>query len=47
MLTDDEVGMLLDRPLPLEQRAGDLIDAANLRGGLDNITVVLLMPDAA
>lgn len=47
MLDDDDVGKLLDRTLPLEQRARELVDAANLRGGLDNITVVLLAPEPA
>lgn len=42
MLEDGDVCMLLDRPLSLEERARELIDAANLRGGLDNITIVLL-----
>lgn len=42
MLDDADVRMLLDRPLPLEDRARALIEAANQRGGLDNITVVLL-----
>jgi protein phosphatase len=45
MLDDPDVRLLLDRTLPLEQRARELIDAANLRGGLDNITVVLLASD--
>lgn len=47
MLADADVRSLLDQPLSLEERARALIDAANARGGLDNITVVLLAPDAA
>jgi protein phosphatase len=46
MLDDADISAILDRALPLEQRARDLIDAANQRGGVDNITVVLLAPDA-
>lgn len=42
MLDDADVRMLLDRALPLEDRARSLIEAANERGGLDNTTVVLL-----
>ncbi|MGH7446267.1 MAG: protein phosphatase 2C domain-containing protein, partial [Longimicrobiales bacterium] len=42
MLADPDVRNIVDRPLPLEQRARELIDAANTRGGLDNITVLLL-----
>jgi PPM family protein phosphatase len=33
---------MMARPLPLEEHVRDLIAAANLRGGHDNITVVLL-----
>jgi protein phosphatase len=46
MLDDADISAVLDRALPLEQRARDLVDAANQRGGVDNITVVLLAPDA-
>lgn len=46
MLDDSDVRAILDRPLPLEQRARDLIGAANQRGGVDNSTVVLVAPDA-
>lgn len=44
MLEDIDVRTLLSLRVPLEQRARELIDAANLRGGFDNITVVLLAP---
>jgi PPM family protein phosphatase len=44
MLDDSDVCALLARPLPLDQHARELIDAANLRGGLDNTTVVLVAP---
>ncbi|HEX6134312.1 MAG TPA: protein phosphatase 2C domain-containing protein [Longimicrobiales bacterium] len=42
MIDDADLRAILDRPLSLEQRARDLVDAANLRGGLDNITVLLI-----
>ena len=44
MLEDADVLTLIDGRVPLEQRARGLIDTANQRGGLDNITVVLLEP---
>ena len=46
MLDDVDISAILDRAQPLEQRARDLIDAANQRGGVDNSTVVLIAPDA-
>lgn len=43
MLTDDEIeAILADRDTPLDTLAGNLIDAANLNGGRDNISVVLV-----
>jgi PPM family protein phosphatase len=42
MLDDTALQALLDRDMPLEQQARDLVDAANVRGGQDNITVLLL-----
>lgn len=42
MIDDADLTALLDRPIPLETIAAQLIDAANLRGGVDNITVVLV-----
>jgi PPM family protein phosphatase len=47
MLDDADLHTLLVRELPLERHAYDLIEAANLRGGADNITVVLLVADRA
>lgn len=44
MLTDSDICAIVDRPLSLEQRARELIVAANSLGGLDNITVALLAP---
>ena len=42
MIDDADLTALLDQPIPLETIAAQLIDAANLRGGVDNITVVLV-----
>jgi protein phosphatase len=42
MIEDDAIAALVARPLPLLQICKDLIDAANARGGRDNISVVLL-----
>jgi len=39
---DEDLAALLARPLSLEEHVRDLVAAANLRGGHDNITVVLL-----
>jgi protein phosphatase len=46
MLDDSDVLAILNQPLTLEQRAQALIDDANQRGGVDNITVVLLAADS-
>jgi protein phosphatase len=42
MVTDDDVRAILQQEKPIAGRAADLIEAANLRGGLDNITVLLI-----
>jgi protein phosphatase len=42
MLTDDEIADLLGQGGTLDEQAQRLIDAANDRGGNDNVTVVLL-----
>ncbi len=42
MLTDQEIGAVLDSDAGLEDVAGALIAAANERGGHDNVSVVLL-----
>ncbi len=44
MLTDDEITSLLEQGGSLEEVCKRLIDAANARGGNDNISVVLLKP---
>lgn len=45
MIEHPDLREMLLRDVPLEQHARDLIDAANLRGGIDNATVVLLAAD--
>lgn len=54
MLSDDELRRTLrsggaesGRPEALEELARALVDAANERGGRDNVTVVLVRPDGA
>jgi protein phosphatase len=42
MVTDDDLHSILRQEKPLERLAADLIEAANLRGGHDNITALLL-----
>ncbi len=42
MLTDEEIAGILGQDAPLDELAGQLIVAANEKGGNDNITVVLL-----
>ena len=42
MLTDRDLSLILAQPTPLDHIAADLIEAANRRGGLDNITALLL-----
>jgi PPM family protein phosphatase len=41
---DEDIAAILARPLPPETLARDLIDAANARGGPDNITAVVIQP---
>lgn len=45
MIEDADIEALLKRDLPLDRHARELVAAANLRGGRDNITVVLLAAD--
>mgnify|MGYP001126284081 CR=1 FL=1 len=42
MLRSDQIALVLEKELPLAQKAGSLIDLANEKGGKDNITVVLV-----
>ncbi|HEX6939121.1 MAG TPA: Stp1/IreP family PP2C-type Ser/Thr phosphatase [Longimicrobiales bacterium] len=45
-LDDADLRAILDRPLPLETLAAQLVEAANLHGGPDNITAVLIRATA-
>jgi protein phosphatase len=42
MLSNDEIAAVLERNPAVDGMAGDLIDEANQRGGLDNITALLV-----
>ena len=42
MLEDEEIRMIVQGPGSIEERAKDLISAANDRGGKDNISVILI-----
>jgi protein phosphatase len=41
MLDDEAIARILTGEAPLDQKAGQLIDAANANGGRDNISVLL------
>lgn len=47
MVPEEEIAALLKQGGGLRQTANALIEAANARGGLDNITVVLFAPEGA
>ena len=47
MVHDEDLRAILDRDLPLDTLAAQLVEAANLRGGLDNITVVVAETESA
>ena len=42
MLTDEEILTIVRRDIPLNERTAALVEAANLSGGRDNITVILI-----
>ena len=42
MVTDEEILTIVKRDIPLEERTAALVEAANLSGGRDNITVILI-----
>ena len=42
MVTDEDLCAMLLEPKKMEASAAELVKAANMRGGLDNITVVLI-----
>lgn len=44
MLEDEEIRMILDGARDMVEKAEDLVDAANERGGRDNISVILIDP---
>ena len=46
MLSDEEIEEVMTRNGPLEELSRELIDEANRRGGIDNITVILLRTPA-
>lgn len=46
VVDDGDLGAILAQHLPLEALAAQLVDAALMRGGPDNVTVVLLRPQA-
>ena len=45
MLEDEEIRMILDGARDMVEQAQALVEAANERGGRDNISVVLINPD--
>jgi len=45
MLEDEEIRMILDGARDMVEQAQELVEAANERGGRDNISVVLIKPD--
>lgn len=44
MLEDDEIRMILDGARDMVEKAEELVEAANERGGRDNISVILIDP---
>lgn len=46
MLSATEIAALIHTPAPLDEKVLHLIDAANVRGGRDNISVVLVQASA-
>jgi PPM family protein phosphatase len=45
MVDDDDIAKILGTDAPLEQKMGQLIDAANANGGRDNISVLVAQAD--
>jgi serine/threonine protein phosphatase PrpC len=41
MVPDDEIAAVLGRPVPPQEQAQGLVDAALRHGGRDNVTVVV------
>lgn len=46
MLEDEEIRMILDGARDMVEKAEELVNAANERGGRDNISVILIDPQA-
>ncbi|MBE6015840.1 MAG: Stp1/IreP family PP2C-type Ser/Thr phosphatase [Lachnospiraceae bacterium] len=44
MLEDGEILSIVDSDIDIEKKASDLIDSANLKGGKDNIAVIIIEP---
>ena len=42
MLEDKEIHMILSREVSVEERAEELVEAANQNGGKDNIAVIIV-----
>lgn len=42
MISNDEIVDILGRELSLDEKNQEMINLANLRGGLDNITIALV-----
>ena len=42
MISNDEIVEILGRELSLDEKNQEMINLANLRGGLDNITIALV-----
>ena len=44
MLEDEEIKIILNSHTNIEEKAKELVKAANNRGGKDNISVILISP---
>ena len=46
MVDDDEIRQVMEQPISAEEMAGTLVGTANDNGGMDNIAVIIIEPDA-
>ncbi len=46
MVDDDEIRQVLEQPISAEEMADTLVGTANDNGGMDNIAVIIIEPDA-
>lgn len=46
MVEDSGIGAILLSPSPMNEKPWELIDEANANGGMDNIAVIIVKPDA-